>query len=65
MGKRPSDPVNLVNEGELVLTLNIFYPVIFQKVSGAFWFFKNSLDCKCLTSLTMAISYCSQIVLIL
>ncbi|KAL8203130.1 UNVERIFIED_CONTAM: small nuclear RNA activating complex, polypeptide 3 [Gekko kuhli] len=31
IGKRPSDPINLVNEGELVLTLNIFYPVIFQK----------------------------------
>nr|XP_056722660.1 snRNA-activating protein complex subunit 3-like [Euleptes europaea] len=31
IGKRPEDPVNLVKEGELVLTLNIFYPVIFQK----------------------------------
>ncbi|XP_048360218.1 snRNA-activating protein complex subunit 3 [Sphaerodactylus townsendi] len=31
IGKRPKDPVNLVSEGELVLTLNIFYPVIFQK----------------------------------
>ncbi|XP_015280893.1 PREDICTED: snRNA-activating protein complex subunit 3 [Gekko japonicus] len=31
IGKRPNDPVNLVKEGELVLTLNIFYPVIFQK----------------------------------
>ncbi|XP_054842756.1 snRNA-activating protein complex subunit 3 [Eublepharis macularius] len=31
VGKRPKDPINLVKEGELLLTLNIFYPVIFQK----------------------------------
>ncbi|XP_075596023.1 snRNA-activating protein complex subunit 3 isoform X2 [Balearica regulorum gibbericeps] len=31
IGKRPDDPVDLVEEGELLLTLNIFYPVIFQK----------------------------------
>ncbi|XP_044283822.1 snRNA-activating protein complex subunit 3 [Varanus komodoensis] len=31
IGKRPEDPKNLVKESELVLTLNIFYPVIFQK----------------------------------
>ncbi|XP_072848193.1 snRNA-activating protein complex subunit 3 [Pogona vitticeps] len=31
IGKKPKDLVNLVKEGELVLTLNIFYPVIFQK----------------------------------
>ncbi|KAH0628327.1 hypothetical protein JD844_009327 [Phrynosoma platyrhinos] len=31
IGRRPEDPVNLVKEGELVLTLNIFYPVILQK----------------------------------
>ncbi|KAM9137743.1 snRNA-activating protein complex subunit 3 isoform 4-T9 [Pangshura tecta] len=30
-GKRPKDPANLIEEGELFLTLNIFYPVIFQK----------------------------------
>ncbi|XP_035166795.1 snRNA-activating protein complex subunit 3 isoform X3 [Oxyura jamaicensis] len=31
IGKRPDNPVDLVEEGELLLTLNIFYPVIFQK----------------------------------
>ncbi|KAJ7335463.1 hypothetical protein JRQ81_013404 [Phrynocephalus forsythii] len=31
IGKRPKDPVNLVKEGELVLTLSIFYPIILQK----------------------------------
>ncbi|XP_032061532.1 snRNA-activating protein complex subunit 3 [Aythya fuligula] len=31
IGKRPDNPVDLVEEGELILTLNIFYPVIFQK----------------------------------
>lgn len=35
IGKRPNEPVNLVEEGELILTLNIFYPVIFQKVSDS------------------------------
>ncbi|KAL9821698.1 snRNA-activating protein complex subunit 3 isoform 2-T2 [Geothlypis trichas] len=30
-GKRPDDPTDLIEEGELLLTLNIFYPVIFQK----------------------------------
>ncbi|XP_005155041.2 snRNA-activating protein complex subunit 3 [Melopsittacus undulatus] len=30
-GKRPDSPTDLVEEGELLLTLNIFYPVIFQK----------------------------------
>ncbi|KAM6034270.1 snRNA-activating protein complex subunit 3 isoform 3-T4 [Chlamydotis macqueenii] len=31
IGKRPDNPADLVEEGELLLTLNIFYPVIFQK----------------------------------
>ncbi|XP_077673798.1 snRNA-activating protein complex subunit 3 isoform X1 [Eretmochelys imbricata] len=31
IGKRPKDPADLIEEGELFLTLNIFYPVIFQK----------------------------------
>ncbi|NXY87663.1 SNPC3 protein, partial [Alcedo cyanopectus] len=31
IGKRPDNPTDLVEEGELLLTLNIFYPVIFQK----------------------------------
>ncbi|NXL34527.1 SNPC3 protein, partial [Glaucidium brasilianum] len=31
VGKRPNNPTDLVEEGELLLTLNIFYPVIFQK----------------------------------
>ncbi|XP_072512138.1 snRNA-activating protein complex subunit 3 [Notamacropus eugenii] len=31
IGKKPSNPADLVNEGELILTLNIFYPVIFSK----------------------------------
>ncbi|XP_062827973.1 snRNA-activating protein complex subunit 3 isoform X4 [Anolis carolinensis] len=31
IGKKPKDPVNLVKEGELVLTLNIYYPIIFKK----------------------------------
>ncbi|XP_040273103.1 snRNA-activating protein complex subunit 3 isoform X1 [Bufo bufo] len=31
LGTRPDDPSDMVDEGELVLTLNIFYPVIFQK----------------------------------
>ncbi|XP_067409214.1 snRNA-activating protein complex subunit 3 [Emydura macquarii macquarii] len=31
IGKKPSDPADLIEEGELLLTLNIFYPVIFQK----------------------------------
>lgn len=36
MGKRPDNPTDLVEEGELLLTLNIFYPVIFQKVGTKF-----------------------------
>lgn len=32
IGKRPDNPTDQVEEGELLLTLNIFYPVIFQKV---------------------------------
>ncbi|XP_066472758.1 snRNA-activating protein complex subunit 3 [Tiliqua scincoides] len=31
IGKRPQHPDNLVEEGELLLTINFFYPVIFQK----------------------------------
>ncbi|XP_032070298.1 snRNA-activating protein complex subunit 3 isoform X2 [Thamnophis elegans] len=31
IGKRPKDPGNMIDKAELVLTLNIFYPVIFQK----------------------------------
>ncbi|XP_064902243.1 snRNA-activating protein complex subunit 3 isoform X2 [Columba livia] len=31
IGKRPDNPTDQVEEGELLLTLNIFYPVIFQK----------------------------------
>ncbi|XP_039585792.1 snRNA-activating protein complex subunit 3 isoform X2 [Passer montanus] len=31
IGKRPDNPTDLIEEGELLLTLNIFYPVIFQK----------------------------------
>ncbi|XP_063996703.1 snRNA-activating protein complex subunit 3 isoform X4 [Pogoniulus pusillus] len=30
-GKRPDNPTDLVDEGEVLLTLNIYYPVIFQK----------------------------------
>ncbi|XP_057262269.1 snRNA-activating protein complex subunit 3 isoform X1 [Pezoporus wallicus] len=30
-GKRPDSPTDLVEEGELLLTLNVFYPIIFQK----------------------------------
>lgn len=35
-GKRPDNPTDLIEEGELLLTLNIFYPVIFQKVGMKF-----------------------------
>ncbi|XP_030050016.1 snRNA-activating protein complex subunit 3 isoform X2 [Microcaecilia unicolor] len=31
LGKKPQNQSDLVEEGELVLTVNIFYPVIFQK----------------------------------
>ncbi|OCU01013.1 snRNA-activating protein complex subunit 3 [Xenopus laevis] len=31
VGKRPEDAADMVDEGELVLTLNIVYPVIFRK----------------------------------
>ncbi|CAH2293755.1 snRNA-activating complex subunit 3 [Pelobates cultripes] len=31
LGKRPQDSSNMIEEGELLLTLNIMYPVIFQK----------------------------------
>ncbi|XP_001507870.1 snRNA-activating protein complex subunit 3 [Ornithorhynchus anatinus] len=31
MGKKPKDPANLVKEGELILSLNVFYPIIFHK----------------------------------
>ncbi|XP_061486263.1 snRNA-activating protein complex subunit 3 isoform X3 [Rhineura floridana] len=43
IGKRPKDPVNLVKEAELVLTLSIFYPVIFQKdlYKSAFFYFEG------------------------
>ncbi|XP_054666118.1 snRNA-activating protein complex subunit 3 isoform X2 [Grus americana] len=43
IGKRPDDPVDLVEEGELLLTLNIFYPVIFQKdlYKSAFFYFEG------------------------
>jgi len=36
VGKRPDNVMDLVEEGELLLTLNIFYPVIFQKVGTKF-----------------------------
>ncbi|NXF86944.1 SNPC3 protein, partial [Eubucco bourcierii] len=35
-GKRPDNPTDLVDEGDLLLTLNIYYPVIFQKASAKF-----------------------------
>ncbi|KAG7459019.1 hypothetical protein MATL_G00226810 [Megalops atlanticus] len=31
MGKRPEDPEDLVPEGELILSVNILYPVIFER----------------------------------
>ncbi|XP_073508405.1 snRNA-activating protein complex subunit 3 isoform X1 [Phyllobates terribilis] len=31
LGARPEDPSDLVHEGELVITMNLVYPVIFQK----------------------------------
>lgn len=31
LGKRPDDYTNMIEEGELLLTLNILYPVIFSK----------------------------------
>ncbi|KAM3936885.1 snRNA-activating protein complex subunit 3 [Leptodactylus fuscus] len=31
LGTRPEDPADMVDEGDLVLTLNIFHPVIFPK----------------------------------
>ncbi|KAM4052315.1 snRNA-activating protein complex subunit 3 [Anomaloglossus baeobatrachus] len=31
LGTRPEDPSDMVDEGELVITLNLVYPVIFQK----------------------------------
>lgn len=31
LGRRPEDPSDMVDEGELVLTLNLIYPMIFQK----------------------------------
>ncbi|KAM9207275.1 snRNA-activating protein complex subunit 3 isoform 2-T2 [Dugong dugon] len=31
VGKRPENPADLVEEGELILSLNILYPVIFHK----------------------------------
>lgn len=36
IGKRPDNPTDLIEEGELLLTVNIFYPVIFQKVGTKF-----------------------------
>ncbi|XP_069482152.1 snRNA-activating protein complex subunit 3 [Ambystoma mexicanum] len=30
-GKKPENPSNLVQEGELILTFNIIYPIIFEK----------------------------------
>ncbi|XP_061875138.1 snRNA-activating protein complex subunit 3 isoform X2 [Colius striatus] len=43
VGKRPDNPTDLVEEGELLLTLNIFYPVIFQKdlYKSAFFYFEG------------------------
>ena len=38
MGKKPENPADMIEEGELILSVNILYPVIFHKVSGkAFW----------------------------
>ncbi|XP_018427263.1 PREDICTED: snRNA-activating protein complex subunit 3, partial [Nanorana parkeri] len=31
VGRRPEDPSDMVDEGELVLTMNLVYPMIFQK----------------------------------
>ncbi|KAM5193223.1 snRNA-activating protein complex subunit 3 isoform 1-T1 [Mantella aurantiaca] len=31
LGRRPEDPSDMVDEGELVLTLNLLYPMIFHK----------------------------------
>ncbi|XP_054979864.1 snRNA-activating protein complex subunit 3 isoform X2 [Sorex araneus] len=31
MGKKPEDPGNMIEEGELILSVNILYPVIFHK----------------------------------
>ncbi|XP_053558556.1 snRNA-activating protein complex subunit 3 isoform X2 [Bombina bombina] len=31
VGKRPEDPIDMIDGGELILTLNIVYPVIFHK----------------------------------
>lgn len=36
VGKRPNNPEDLVEEGDLLLTLNIYCPVIFEKVSVKF-----------------------------
>ncbi|KAM9587757.1 snRNA-activating protein complex subunit 3 isoform 3-T3 [Morphnus guianensis] len=43
IGKRPDNPTDLVEEGELLLTLNIYYPVIFQKdlYKSAFFYFEG------------------------
>lgn len=34
MGKKPENPADMIEEGELILSVNILYPVIFHKVSS-------------------------------
>lgn len=34
MGKKPENPVDMIEEGELILSVNILYPIIFHKVSS-------------------------------
>ena len=38
LGKKPKNPEDMIEEGELILSVNILYPVIFNKVSSEAWF---------------------------
>lgn len=38
LGKKPENPEDMIKEGELILSVNILYPVIFNKVSSETWF---------------------------
>lgn len=44
VGRKPEAAADMVTEGEVILTINVYYPAIYEKVSISFVFLKTFLQ---------------------